>query len=337
MRNTSGRASDRRMPRRPRNGLLSSTVKPGDRLVAAGIDGADRHRLAALPIRAPCDRRGTASPRPAGRSALPNRNSVRISPTPSQVAMSMPSTSAGSATLTMHASPACRRRSLPAGADGSRPAPACGEGVGVGSAKAQPPRRSAAKHAGCRVRRRAGRCRRSADRNRTEPDHHRHAARARQHGDMARRTACRQRDAAAGASSRSRGSASARCRRRSGSRRRERPASLHARSARSTRSRMSLEVGGAGAEILVVGRVIAGDLGVAARADQASSAGVPSAIAARAGPDSASSASMAIWNSRMSAASPAAFDGERRRGVRPMSRWPLRAPRPPAPAIAFRS
>ena len=47
-RKTSGRASDRRMPRRPRNGFdLASIVRPGDRLVAAGIERADGDRPAA--------------------------------------------------------------------------------------------------------------------------------------------------------------------------------------------------------------------------------------------------------------------------------------------------
>jgi hypothetical protein len=36
------------MPRRPRNGLPSSTVKPG-----AGVDGADRHGLADSPFEHP--------------------------------------------------------------------------------------------------------------------------------------------------------------------------------------------------------------------------------------------------------------------------------------------
>ena len=85
---TSGRASDRRMPRRPRNGFCSSTRQALHRLVAAGIDGADRDRPARRPNRAPWRRRGTASPRREASSPV-KRNSVRISPTPSQVATSM--------------------------------------------------------------------------------------------------------------------------------------------------------------------------------------------------------------------------------------------------------
>ena len=100
-RKISGRASDRRMPRKPRNGLPSSTVKPAPacrrRRRWCGSSPACQR-----PIRAPCGRRGIASPRRAGRP-LPNRNSVRIRPTPSQLAMSMRSTSGGIGDVDQHA------------------------------------------------------------------------------------------------------------------------------------------------------------------------------------------------------------------------------------------
>ena len=139
-----------------------------------------------------------------------------------------------------------------------------------------------------------------------KPHHHRHAARAGQHGDMARRAAAvsampppalqsvsRKRVGAMSSPKgwRPAGTASS-------------PSSVRARS---TWSRMSLHVGGAGAEILVVGHFVADDLGVDAPDARRSSAGMPSAIAAKAGPVSASSSSMASWNSRIAAlSSPAA-------------------------------
>ena len=76
------------MPRRPRNGFVLLDGQALHRLVAAGIDGADRDRPAARPSRAPWRRRDTASPRRAASSPV-KRNSVRIRPTPSQVATSM--------------------------------------------------------------------------------------------------------------------------------------------------------------------------------------------------------------------------------------------------------
>ena len=96
------------------------------RLVAAGIDGADGDRLARRPTPAPCGRRRYCVSS-SGRPALPNRNSVRISPTPSQVAMSMRVDIGGIGDVDLHA-----HRRVP-----SSVAAGCGRIVlGTGAARA---------------------------------------------------------------------------------------------------------------------------------------------------------------------------------------------------------
>ena len=166
----------------------------GHRLVAAGIDGADGDRLAAGPFQHLAV--GGVLRLLVGQAGrLPNRNSVRIRPTPSQAAMSIASTSAGSAMLT------CTRTAVPAfvAAERSRKSSArarrapysCAARRKLSTSAAVGLRHDAAM-LGVEQRRAVDLDRRSA-----EPDHHRHAARARQHGDMARRAAGGQRDAAA--------------------------------------------------------------------------------------------------------------------------------------------
>ena len=256
-RNTSGRASDRRMPRRPRNGLLSSTVKPAPacrrRHRRCGSSPACRR-----PIRAPCGRRDTASPRRA--ASLPNRNSVRIRPTPSQVAMSMrvdigrigdvdharatgvPSAvTAGFAEIASACVAARRRRrcerrgtrsisavegasTMPPCSASSRAAPA----IAVGGSAPRPTTIGTPRARASMATWLAG-----------------------LPASSAMPPPC---------SSRSRGSASARCRRRAGSRLAAAADLAVAGQRAQHRSRMSLQVGGAGAEIVVVGRLIAGDL-----------------------------------------------------------------------------
>ena len=115
-RKTSGRASDRRMPRMPRNGLISpSMVRPGDRLVAAGVEGAEDHR----PRRRPFEDAavgavlgllvGQAAGRGTGTRCAPGR-CRRRSPDRAR------SSSSGSATLIITATGTPSRGHAPAGA-----------------------------------------------------------------------------------------------------------------------------------------------------------------------------------------------------------------------------
>ena len=99
------------------------------------------------------------------------------------------------------------------------------------------------------------------DRRRAEPDHHRHAARAGQHGDMARRAAGGQRDAAAeapvGLEEAGRRDVVAE---QDGARRARFVAAIGQR--RAAPGADVLEIGGARPEIVVVGNLVADDLGI---------------------------------------------------------------------------
>ena len=252
------------MPRRPRNGLVSpSTVKPGDRLVAAGIERADGHRLAARPFERCGDRPRTALlVRQAGRPW--NRNSVRTRPMPSQIAGS----SASSSRRVGDVDHAPRSRSPSAVTAGLIAAP---PGVAPCRALRRPRRRlEALARRSHRAETRAAPASPSSSGlvgrpsvDRAEADDHRHAARARQHGDMAGGLPARERDAAAAAPV---DREEARRRQVVAEQDRALPASVDRRaspvSAREHAVAQVAQIGGAGAEILVVGRLVVGDLRV---------------------------------------------------------------------------
>ena len=105
-------ASDRRMPRRPRNGLVSpSRRQAGDRLVAAGVERADDDRAGRAPTRAiRAIGRDTASSSSGRRGAELNRNSVRTRPMPSHAPESTRRRSSGVGDVDHDARPARRRR-----------------------------------------------------------------------------------------------------------------------------------------------------------------------------------------------------------------------------------
>ena len=188
---------------------------------------------------------------------------MRISPTPSQVGdVDARRRRTGSAMLTSTRTGRAVLRSPPAGADKSsarRAARAIGVRRRGGSSRRRPSVGLQHDAAMLGVEQRNAVDRRSPQRRARPPSARRASAPAWRHGSPSclPSARCRRRR-----SSRSRGSASARCRRRTG----WRPAGALRRrpsvSARSTWSRISLQVGGAGAEIVVVRRFVAGDLGV---------------------------------------------------------------------------
>ena len=174
--------------------MVSSTRKARHRLVAAGVDGADRHRLAAGPFqhlggrprycvsssgKRAC-RTGTrcASGRRRRRSRCRGASTSDGSAMLTSTRTGVPALSRRACRGSLRPCRAARRKSRKrcakrsnSSADGPRTIPPCSA-----SSRATP----------------ASRWSRSA-----EPDHHRHAARARQHRDMTGGAARLQRDAAA--------------------------------------------------------------------------------------------------------------------------------------------
>ena len=207
------------------------------RLVAAGIDGADRHRLARRPfehlavgailgllVGQPLA--GTGTPCASGRRRRSSRcrcgRRRRIGDVDQHATGTPSAVAAGFMIAVLGVAGDARHTAL----RGFAERPRCRLG------------RAAAR---CRhVRRRAAQGRRCPSRRCAEADHHRHAARARQHRDMAGRTALRQRDAAAGRPVGRQEVRRRQCPRRTGSRPAARLRSPAGESAREHLSRMSL-------------------------------------------------------------------------------------------------
>ncbi len=248
------------MPRKPEERILLLDRQPLHRLVAAGVDGADGDGTPLRPVehlRVGAILRLLVGKRVAGEQELRAHQ-------PDAVAgrTSTPSTSSGRATLIITSiCPAVG--SLGVGVEITGRLGSCfglcrAPHLDIGEL-----RMAGAEHdrAGVAVDHRVDM---AVDLDRAEADHHRHAARAREHGDVAGGAAIAERDAAAG-----------------------RPVGLEeagrghivAGEDRARRSRCEIDageiakhavakvdhVGGAGAEIFVVGGFVAGDLGVQRR------------------------------------------------------------------------
>ena len=200
--------SDRRMPRVPRNGLDSpSMVRPGDRLVAAGIEGAEHDGLRRRPFERCGDRRGTG----VSSSGMPPPVEEELGADQADAVADRrvePVEFLRLGDIDHH-----RDRNAVAGArpGAARPRPRLGAAGCFGAGGLRSADQCSARGleddaAGIAV---DDRSVMAGEIERAEADDHRHAARAGEHGDMARRAAGEEGDAAAAAPVDARGSASA--------------------------------------------------------------------------------------------------------------------------------